>query len=204
MTGHLVSGMLAGYGIAIPVGAIAVLVVGTGIRCGFACAAAAGAGAASADLVYAGIAATVGAGVAGAIEPWSRPLRVAAALVLAAVALRGVLTLRRHPEPALPAPGRGRLGGTYLRFAGLTLVNPLTVIYFTSLVLGAGVDRPAGVAGAALFAAGAFAASLSWQLLLAGAGTLGRRGLSTRWRVATLVIGNVMILGFAVRIVVQA
>jgi threonine/homoserine/homoserine lactone efflux protein len=55
-----VLGMIAGYGIAIPVGAIAVLIVQVGIRCGFRCAASAGAGAATADLLYALLAVTGG------------------------------------------------------------------------------------------------------------------------------------------------
>lgn len=38
-------GLVAGFGIAIPVGAIAVLIVQVGTRCGFRCAASAGAGA---------------------------------------------------------------------------------------------------------------------------------------------------------------
>jgi arginine exporter protein ArgO len=52
------TGVIAGYGIAIPVGAIAILIVQVGIKCGFRCAFAAGAGAATADLAHAGPAST--------------------------------------------------------------------------------------------------------------------------------------------------
>jgi len=50
-------GVLAGYGIAIPVGAIAVLIVDMGLRRGFGFGLMAGAGAATADFLYAGLAA---------------------------------------------------------------------------------------------------------------------------------------------------
>jgi hypothetical protein len=46
-------GVLAGYGIAIPVGAIAVLIIDVSIRRGLAIGMQAGAGAATADLIYA-------------------------------------------------------------------------------------------------------------------------------------------------------
>jgi arginine exporter protein ArgO len=68
---------------------------------------------------------------------------------------------------------------TYLGFLGLTILNPMTVAYFAALVLG----LPAVQGGAAeriAFALGAFAASASWQLLLAGAGGLMHRHASPR------------------------
>src|SRR5690606_31078420 len=97
----------------------------------------------------------------------------------------------------------GRDDGDYGRFLGLTLINPLPVIYFTSMVLGNVVGRPVGAAGAIVFAVGAFAASPSWQLLLAGVGAFGRRGLPPTARVVALVVGNLIILGLAVRMLVH-
>ena len=47
------NGVVAGYGIAIPVGPIAILILELGLRRGFRIALSAGAGAASADLIYA-------------------------------------------------------------------------------------------------------------------------------------------------------
>ncbi|HSJ34059.1 MAG TPA: LysE family transporter [Acidimicrobiia bacterium] len=198
-------GVLAGYGIAIPVGAIAVLILGTGMRCGFPCAAAAGAGAATADLVYATVAVTVGAAAARLLEPWAGPIRLASALVLIAMAVWGLAVLRRSARhsPGTVSVNRGEMMATYGRFLGLTIINPLTVIYFTSMVLGNVVGRPVGAGGAIVFAVGAFAASLSWQLLLAGVGAFGRRGLPPSARVVALVVGNLIILGLAVRMLVH-
>lgn len=200
-----IDGALAGYGIAIPVGAIAVLILGTGMRCGFACAAAAGAGAATADLVYAVVAATAGAAAGRMLEPWSEPIQLVSAAVLAGLAIWGLAGWRRNQlEPgATVAVTRGEITATYGRFLGLTIINPLTVIYFTSMVLGNAVGRPIGLVGTTMFAAGAFVASLSWQLLLAGVGAFGRRGLPPSARTATLVVGNLIILGLAVRMVMH-
>jgi arginine exporter protein ArgO len=201
----LVGGLLAGYGIAIPVGAIAILIVGTGMRCGFLCGASAGAGAATADLLYATVAVTVGAAVARWLEPWSSPIRVGSALVLVAIAAWGLAGVRRGVQPASTETvvSRGELATTYARFVGLTVINPLTVVYFTSMVLGNSMGRPHGMGAALVFAVGAFTASLSWQLLLAGLGAFGRKGLSPRARVAALVGGNVLILGLALRMVLN-
>ena len=60
----LVAGLLAGWGVAIPLGAIGVMVVDLGMRGGFRPAAAAAAGVATADLLYAAVAAAAGAAAA--------------------------------------------------------------------------------------------------------------------------------------------
>lgn len=192
------SGVAAGYGIAIPMGAIALLIVGTSIRCGFACGFSAGAGAATADLVYSLLAVGAGAAVATLLAPWAGPIRMAAAGALALIAGRGLWGVRRsRAERAGSRPtARSEMFATYARFLALTLVNPLTVVYFSALVLGSGW-AVGGAAHLAAFAVGAFAASLSWQTLLAAVGAFGRRGLSPRTRVAALVAGNVVILGLA-------
>ncbi len=84
------TGVLAGYGIAIPVGAIAILIVEVGIRSGFRCAFFAGAGAASADFLYAGLAVIGGAALAELVESVDQPLRIISAFVLAAIAVAGL------------------------------------------------------------------------------------------------------------------
>jgi hypothetical protein len=54
------------------------------------------------------------------------------------------------------------------------------------------------VAGEALFVAGAFAASASWQLLVAGSGSLVGRALAgPRGRLATALLSAALIVGLA-------
>jgi len=204
MIESLVGGVLAGYGIAIPVGAIAVLIVTTGMRCGFPCAASAGTGAATADLFYALVAVIAGVAVAEALEPWAQPIRLVSAGVLIAIAVTGLVRRRRFENVAVEVVvRRGELVRTYGRFLGLTIINPLTVVYFASMVLGTTAGTTRTLPEMIVFVAGAFVASLSWQLLLAGVGAVARRGLSPRFRAVTTVIGNIFILGLAARILFQ-
>lgn len=211
MTAAFLAGATAGYGIAIPVGAIAVLILETALRRGFRLGAAAGAGAAAVDGFYAAVAAVFGAAVATAVSPWERPLKALAVAVLVLMAVRGLVLvardLRRGPAGSLGATGmakpRTRPGGnmirTFLAFVGLTLLNPLTVIYFGALVLGLPAAGAGGVdpAGKAAFVVGAFLASLSWQTILAAIGALLHRRLSPRVAAAVGIAGNLVVLGLA-------
>ena len=196
------SGVLAGYGIAIPVGAIALLIVQVGIKCGFRCAFMAGAGAATADLIYAGLAVAAGAALAQLIDSAGDVFRIASAAVLIAVALVG---LRRATKPIqqmdIAMPNRSELAGTYARFLGLTIINPTTIIYFAAVVVGLGVASGLTPVGGILFCVGAFLASLSWQTLLAFVGASAGKRMSPRTQVAAMVVGNLLILGLAVMVI---
>ena len=114
--------------------------------------------------------------------------------------------VRRYKHPA----GAGRDGTAaaaparaYLGFLGLTLLNPMTIVYFEALVLGwRGRLDPLG---AAVFVTGAFVASASWQLLLAGGGSLvGRVLTDRRGRLATALTASAVIVVLTVRLVVAA
>ena len=102
MVTSFVAGALAGWAIAIPVGAVAVLIVEIGIRRGFRIAAAAGAGAASADGIYAALAVIGGTALAAVLEPLEQPLRIVAIGALLGIGLRGLL-LMTIPSRGVPA-----------------------------------------------------------------------------------------------------
>jgi arginine exporter protein ArgO len=197
-------GVLAGYGIAIPVGAIAVLIVQVGIRCGFRCAASAGAGAATADLAYSVLAVTGGVALADVVGGVSEPFRWASAVALAAMAGFGLYSARRDPVPE-PVDTRIRTEyvRTYLKFLGLTIINPMTVVYFVAVVLGLGLADDFSASQAALFVTGAFLASLSWQTLLAGVGALAGSRLPRRFQIGAVVVGNLVVIAMAAFIVLR-
>jgi arginine exporter protein ArgO len=199
----LVEGILAGYGIAIPVGPIAVLLVDTGIRRGFGVAAAAALGAATADLIWATVAALAGLAVAGALEPWADTVRIASGCVLLGLAGYRFVELARAKGTGTPnrIVQRG-LGASYVTFLGLTLLNPATVAYFAALILSLAPGTASGVGGKFLFVAGAFAASASWQLLLAVVSSGLHRRLSERARLLTAVLGNAVIVALALRLLI--
>lgn len=192
----LVAGLLAGYGVAVPVGAIAAVIVSLTARTSLRVGAAAALGVATADGAYALAAVLGGAALARLIEPVALPLRWVAAAVLAGFAVRGGVTaLRRHRDPATARDGSG-LGTparAYLGLLGLTLLNPATIVYFGALVLGRQADK--GLAAQAVFVAAAFAASASWQLLLACGGSLvGRLLTGPRGRLITALASSAVIL----------
>jgi len=83
-------GVVAGYGIAIPVGAVAILIVETGLREGFATGFMAGAGAATADLIYATIAVVAGVAVAAVLAPFAGGLKIVSVIVLFALGSYGI------------------------------------------------------------------------------------------------------------------
>jgi threonine/homoserine/homoserine lactone efflux protein len=198
------TGVVAGYGIAIPVGAIAVLIVQVAIRCGFWCGASAGAGAATADLAYSVLAVTGGVALAASVEAIGEPLRWASAGVLAAIAVRGLYRARLEPAAVQTTlPSRTEYAGTYAKFLGLTIINPLTVVYFAAVVLGLGLADDLRAGQAALFAAGAFLASLSWQTLLATVGALVGHRISRRFQLGAAVVGNVVVLAMAALIILR-
>lgn len=197
-------GILAGYGIAIPVGAIAILIVNTGMQRGFSEGFLAGAGAASADIFFAALAAISGQALAAALAPLAEALQVLSAVVLVSIGGYGLWKLRRatsNADPPAPPPTGG--ARTYAQFLGLTLLNPLTVAYFAALILGRGAHLNFSPAERALFVVGAGLASLSWQTLLAVIGALARRRLSPRVQVITSLVGNLVVIGLGLRIVLQ-
>jgi arginine exporter protein ArgO len=197
--GAFIDGVLAGLGIAVPVGPVAVLIVDQGMRRGFRLASAAGLGAATADLFYAAVAALVGAAAATALEPSAGLLKAVAAGVLAGIV---VFRMSRLLRPS-PVEGRGSvewsIGRTYIGFLGLTILNPLTITYFAALILGL-QSKHTGQLGKVLFVVGAFVASAAWQLSLAGLGSAMHRRLTDRSRFVTGLIGNVIIAALAVRL----
>ncbi|MEV0429112.1 LysE family transporter [Micromonospora sp. NPDC049836] len=203
MTGAFLAGLVAGYGVAVPVGAIAVLILGLSARTGFRVGAAAALAVATADGIYAAVAAFGGAGLAGVIAPVAGPLRIVAALVLLGLAGHGLWRAwsARTREVAEAPAGRGlhSPGRAYAVLLALTLLNPATVVYFAALVLGRQDTADPDAATAALFAAGAFLASASWQLLVAGGGTMvGRVLAGARGRLVTGLVSSALIATLAI------
>jgi arginine exporter protein ArgO len=207
MPDSLLSGIAAGYGIAIPVGAIGVLLIGLAARTSLRVGAAAGMGTATADGLYALVAVLGGSALTGVVRPIATPMRWTAAAVLillAARTLNGAIRNRRDPNPERPAAWSTPLRA-YLALIGLTILNPTTVVYFAALVLGSQSTALHGPAAGALFVSGAFAASASWQLLLAcGGALLGRALAGPRGRLATAVVSSLVIAALAVRILLAA
>ncbi|HEV3174081.1 MAG TPA: LysE family transporter, partial [Actinocrinis sp.] len=149
MIAALAAGLLAGYGVAVPVGAIGTYLLGLTARTSLKIGACAALGVASADGLYAAVATLGGATLARDIRPIMPSLRWASACVLLILAIRGgviaVGKYRKRQSLAIAAadtvlptsPVRAFLG-----LLGMTLLNPTTVIYFGALVLGTQAAAP--------------------------------------------------------------
>ncbi len=200
-----IEGIIAGYGIAIPVGAIAVLIIERALRAGFAQGFAAGAGAAAADFLYAGLAALAGERLAALLLPYGAKLRIASGLVLLVIGGYGLWRLQaRDRDLARQVAAHGKAARTFFQFLGLTLLNPMTIAYFGALILGREAGSVVDPADRALFVAGAGLASLSWQTLLAAFGAYANRRLPTRAHRLTGLAGNLIVVALGANILIRA
>ena len=183
MTEALLAGLLAGYAVALPLGAIGSYLVTLGSQERYAVAAAGALGVATTDGLYALAAAFAGAAIAAALRPVRGALTTVAVVVIVMLAVHTLLaagpraSTRTRRRPRSPA-------ATYVLLLALTAVNPTTVLYFAALVAG-GTAVTATTAG--VFAVAVFAASASWQLALTTGGSL----LRDRGRTVQVVVAAV-------------
>jgi arginine exporter protein ArgO len=189
----LLSGLLTGYAIAVPVGAVAVMIIAISARTSWRTGAAAGLGVATVDGGYALVAVLAGTAVANALAPVEDALTAVSVVVLLGIA---VLTLVHAFRPTRPESRNGTLWTplrAWLTFVAITAINPATVLYFAAIVLGGSVDID-GPAEGSVFVAAAFLASASWQVFVASVGAgmgtwiSGPRGRRTTGVLAALVI----------------
>lgn len=179
------AGIVAGLGLAAPLGAVGILLLQEGLAWGFRAAAPAAAAVAAVDAAYCILALGLGSAAAPAIAllgPWPALLGGAVLVVLGGMGL--AKTFRRAPMPrGNSAPRRASGAQRFLAFAALTAINPATLLYFIALTAGLG-GRTASPAAAATFVAGVALASLAWQsgLVFAGGIFSGRAGArAARW-----------------------
>jgi arginine exporter protein ArgO len=190
------AGVLAGLGVALPFGAVSVLILQQGITGGWRPAAAAGTGVAIVDGSYAAVAVAAGTAITAVLDGRERYVQVVGAVVLAAVAVRGLARLARTPSAPPEAVPRARV---LRRFVALTAINPMTAVYFVVLTAGLG-STVRGAGAAAAFVLGAFTASWAWQLTLARAAATAGPRLPPWLRVATGVAGYLLVAGYALRL----
>jgi arginine exporter protein ArgO len=203
MISYLFSGAVAGLAVAMPIGAVGSYLVGLAARERAAIALAAALGIASVDGGYAVLAAAGGAGLTAVLNEVSGWLTYAAAITLVVVAVhtmrtafrryRGDIQTRTQLRELTPARA-------YLSLVALTAINPATVVTFAAVVVGrSSSDGDSSWLAVALFALGAFSASASWQLLLAGGGSvLGRMLRTRRGQLRISLCSAVVMFGLAV------
>lgn len=188
------AGLLAGLGVAMPLGPVGLLVLREGMVNGRRGGLAAGAGVAAVDLVYCTLAVAAGAllgPVIRSLGPWPGYIGGAVLIALAGWQLRP----RPPVEEASTLPAHGAV---FARFFAMTAVNPATLLYFFAL---AGSLTP-GTGWVFVIAAGL--ASLAWQSGLALAGST--LGAAVPPRLATVLgfASSLVVLGLGIALIVSA
>jgi threonine/homoserine/homoserine lactone efflux protein len=202
-TTALLTGLVAGLAIAAQVGAVSLLLVETAIVNGPRAGVTAGMGVATADLLFACVAAAAGGAAGAALSSHESEIRLVAAVVLAGIAVQGLVAVARaaNGDAGVAAgPHPHEPGSHYARFLAITVVNPLTIVSFAAIAAALSLDGPGA---AAAFAAGVGLGSVAWHLALTlAAGHAGRwmtpgvrRGLSIGGRLAVLAIAVHLALG---------
>ncbi len=192
--------MAAGYGISIPIGAIAILIIDIALRDGFRTGFWAGAGAATADSLYATVAAALGSIAIAELQRFAVPLKFISGLALLTLGAVGLLKARARPYAAGSQAASVRELAVYGRFLSLTLLNPMTIVYFVALILGGAAGSETSNTARLLFVFGAGVASLSWQTLLAASAAIFHRRLSLRAKTSLSITGNLVVCAFGLNI----
>jgi threonine/homoserine/homoserine lactone efflux protein len=162
LVGEWLRGLAIGFAIAAAIGPIGLLCIRRTLVEGVPVGVASGLGAATADGLYASIAAFGLTALSDLLVGARRPLGVVGGAFLVVLAIR---QFRSHPSAAPDAPPRSLLAA-WATTAGLTLANPATILSFAAAFVGlglAGHDLPS----AAALVAGVTSGSSAWWLMLA-------------------------------------
>lgn len=172
-------GAALGLLLAVQVGPISLLCVRQALGHGFGAGLAVGLGATLADFLYASVAALGLGGLGNALTAWTGWLQGAGGVLLMLYGYRGWRTRHRPTAAASLRAGRRAFVASLM----LTLTNPLTILFFASVLASLGVAGQGPVAGLAV-ASGLATTTLLWMALLALLADRVGRWLSPARRVA--------------------
>jgi threonine/homoserine/homoserine lactone efflux protein len=191
----LVAGISLGFCIAAPIGPIAILCIRRTLACGWRSGIATGLGAATADGIYAGVAAFGLTVVTGLLTGHMFVVSAAGGALLVGLGVRIFLSA---PPDNPGTAGKGTLLQDYATTVFLTLTNPMTLISFAGVFAALGIGGLSGGIPAVLMVLGITAGSVAWWILLvSGTSVLGSR---CDLRVLSLVnrVAGVMIVLFGI------
>lgn len=158
-------GLVMGFAIAAPVGAIGVLCIRRTLAYGRAVGLATGLGAATADGFYGAVAAFGVTALSAALLSARAWLGLAGGLFLVYLGVRTISARVVSADTEQAAPRS--LWAAYASTFVLTLGNPMTILSFTAVFAALGVGAAgAGVPGALALVAGVFLGSAAWWLIL--------------------------------------
>ena len=194
---YFTRGLVIGFAIAAPVGAIGLLCIWRTLAEGRLTGFVSGLGAATADALYGAVAALGLTAVSSAIVAHQDTVRLVGGLFLCYL---GVRTALSQPGAESSAGSPRGLAGAFGSTFALTLTNPTTILSFAAVFAGLGLATSGEDRGSAvLMVGGVFSGSALWWLILSGAVGIFRRALTLermRWvnRVSGLVLVGLGVL----------
>ncbi len=193
--------LVLGLLVAVPVGPMGILCIQRTMAHGWRGGAATGIGIASADAIYAGFAAFGLTTVSHWMVAYQAYIRSVGGLALLWLGWRAIVA--RPTRDVARAIDSRRLKSLYASAMGLTLTNPMTVIFFAAIFASAGLAAQARTGGALAVTLGVACGSLSWWLALATGVSAVRHAVSERMISVLNRISGGLIIAFGVFAVVS-
>jgi threonine/homoserine/homoserine lactone efflux protein len=193
-TTFFIKGLIIGFLLAAPVGPIGILCIRRTLVRGRLHGLASGLGAAVADAVYGFIAAFSLTFVSDFLVIHKTLIRLIGAIVICALGLR---TFFSRIATSSKSPDAGNLAADCVSTFVLTLMNPITLLAFTAVFAGVGIEHATHTLEG-LLVAGVFTGAASWWLLITTFAGLFHRKISPenlRWLTK---IAGIAIIGFGV------
>jgi threonine/homoserine/homoserine lactone efflux protein len=175
--GLFIQGMIIGLTLAVPVGPISLVCIHRTVANGRLHGIVSGLGVATADSFYAAVAFLGLTAISGLITGHQVLFRLMAGIVLIFIGMR---VFRSIPAAVSPGDGQEPFLGDYLSLLVIAIANPLTIIFFITILPGFGVVAQGTTLIAAVpFVAGVFLGSAVWWISLCGSLGAVRSRLST-------------------------
>lgn len=196
--------LIIGVAVAAPVGAMAILSIQRTLSFGWRAGMATGAGIASADALFAALAAFGVTAISEWLVSFQVPLRIIGGAGLIWLGWRALRQRARNLDEvsiettapiAAPSMKHARF---YASAAGLTLTNPMTIMAFGAIFAGAGLIAQASVQGAFVVTLGVALGSLLWWLVLVTGVWMARHALKPRAMATVNWVSGIVLVGFGV------
>lgn len=164
--GLFISGIIIGLTLAVPVGPISLVCIHRTVAAGRFHGIASGLGVATADSFYAAVAFLGLTAVSGLIISHQDLFRLLSGIALILV---GIQIFRSVPAAVCAGEGQEPYLEDYLSLFAIAAANPLTIIFFITILPGFGVVAQGTTLIAAVpFVAGIFLGSAAWWIVLCG------------------------------------
>lgn len=190
--------LVIGLAVAAPVGAMAVLSIQRTMARGWLAGMMTGAGIASADAIFAAMAAFGVSAISEWLISFQVPLRLLGGAGLIWLGWRALRQRAQQDAPTAAVTDRVGLGRLYGSAAALTFTNPMTIMAFAAIFAGAGLVAQPGIDSALVATLGVAIGSLLWWFVLVTGVWSARHVLSVRIMVTINWVSGAALIAFGV------